>query len=74
MIIQAEPRTDGYMNAIQVIDVIRELSHSQGFYSRLYQSIIELRETNEEQFNEWCKETEAMNFKEPVDVVLYFES
>lgn len=74
MIITAKPRTDGYMNALMVIDVIRELSHSQGFYSRLYRNILELKETDEEAFNEWCKETEAMNFKDPVDVVLYFES
>ena len=73
MIITAEPRTDGFMNAVQVIEVIKDLSKSQGFYSRLYQNILELKENDEEAFNEWCKETERMNFKEPIDVVLYFE-
>lgn len=73
MIIEAERRTDGYMNALQVIDVIRELSHSQGFYSRMYRNILDLKETNEEAFNDWCREVESKNFKEPVDVVLYFE-
>lgn len=73
MIIEAKQRTDGYMNAVQVIEVIQELSHSQGFYSRLYSNIISLKENNEEAFNEWCKEVESLNFKEPIDVVLYLE-
>ena len=73
MIIERPARTDGYMNAIQVLDVIRELSHSQGFYSRLYQTILDLKESNEDAFNEWCDEIESLNFKEPIDVVLYLE-
>lgn len=74
MIVTAQPRTDGFMNAIQVLDVIRELSHSQGFYSRLYHNILELKRTNEEAFNEWCREVESLNFKEPLDIVLYLET
>ena len=73
MIIEREPRTDGYMNAIQVLEVIKDLSHSQGFYSRLYSEVISLKENNEEAFNEWCDEIERLNFKEPIDVVLYLE-
>ena len=74
MIIQAEPRTDGCMNVIQVIDVIRELSHSQGFYSRMYERILELHRNDQECFENFKREVEAQNFKDPVDVVLYFES
>lgn len=74
MIIQAEPRTDGCMNVIQVIDVIRDLSHSQGFYSRMYERILYLKENEPESFETFKNEVEAQNFKEPVDVVLYFES
>ena len=74
MMIQAEPRRDGYMNVIQVIDVIRELSHSQGFYSRMYERILELHRNDPECFEDFKREVEAQNFKDPVDVVLYFES
>lgn len=74
MIITAEPRTDGFMNIVQVIDVIRELAKSQGFYSRIYNAIIELRETDEDVFNAWSQVIESKNFKEPLDVVMYFES
>lgn len=74
MIIQAEARTDGYMNVIQVIDVIRELSHSQGFYSRMYERILEIQRNEPECFENFKREVEAQNFKDSVDVVLYFES
>lgn len=74
MIIKAEPRTDGYMNVLQVIDVIRDLSHSQGFYSRMYQRILELKRTDPECFENFKNEVEAQNFKDPIDVVMFFES
>ena len=73
MIIEAKQRTDGYMNAVQVLEVIEELSHSQGFYSRLYSNILYLKENDEVSFNKWCEEIESLNFKEPIDVVLYLE-
>lgn len=47
MIIEAQPRTDGCMNVLQVLDVIRELSHSQGFYGRLYETILETKQNDE---------------------------
>ena len=55
MIVERPARTDGFMNAVQVIEVIKELSNSQGFYSRLYRNIVELKENDEDGFNEWCK-------------------
>ena len=73
MIITAEPRTDGCMNVLQVIDVIRDLAHSQGFYSRMYQRILELKRTDPECFENFKNEVEAQNFKDPIDVVMFFE-
>lgn len=74
MIITATPRTDGYMNVLQVIEVIQNLAKSQGFYSRMYQRILELHREDPECFENFRKEVEAQNFKDPVDVVMYFES
>ena len=74
MIIEAQPRTDGCMNVLQVLDVIRDLSHSQGFYSRLYETILELKQNDEAAFNEFTKAVEAQNFRDSVDVVLFFET
>ena len=74
MIIERPARTDGYMNAVQVIEVIHALSKSQGMYARMYSALVELRETNEEAFNAWCDHMEKQNFKDSVDVVIYLES
>ena len=74
MIIEAQPRTDGCMNVLQVLDVIRDLSHSQGFYSRLYETILEVKQNDEAAFNEFAQVVEAQNFKDAVDVVLFFET
>lgn len=74
MIIEAQPRTDGCMNVLQVLDVIRDLSHSQGFYSRLYETILEVKQNDEAAFNEFAKAVEAQNFRDSVDVVLFFET
>ena len=74
MIIEAQPRTDGFMNVLQVLDVIRDLSHSQGFYSRLYETILEVKQNDEAALNEFAKAVEAQNFRDSVDVVLFFET
>lgn len=74
MMIQAEPRKDGYMNVLQVIEVIQQLSHSQGFYCRLLETILDMHQNDMEQFEHFKEVVEAQNFRDPVDVVLYFES
>ena len=38
MIIEARKNPNG-MNAVQVIEVIKDLAKSQGFYSRMWQNI-----------------------------------
>ena len=73
MIIEAEKRQGSY-NIIQVIDVIRNLSHSQGFYSRLYTDILEMQRHDKEAFERFKTVMEAQEFKDDVDVVLYFET
>ena len=73
MIIEARKNPNG-MNALQVIEVIKALSKSQGFYSRLYQNIMENivpYEDNYENFQQFC---EQQNFRDVVDLVLFFES
>ena len=73
MMIIAKPRTDGFMNVLQVIDVIRELSHSQGFYSRLYRNILLMHERDKEAFDKFTEWVESKNFKDTLDVVMFFE-
>lgn len=70
--IKAEKNPNGY-NVLQVIDVIRELSHSQGFYSRIYRNILLMQENDPDSFEVFREMVESKNFKKPVDVVMFFE-
>lgn len=73
MIIEARKNPNG-MNAVQVIEVIKDLAKSQGFYSRLWQSIQENILTDEEEYENFQQFCEQQNFKDVVDLVLFFES
>ena len=61
------------MDVYQVIDAIEMLSHSQGFYGRLMKRILYAQVYEPEKFEEFKEIIEEQNFKEPLDVVLYFE-
>lgn len=73
MIIEAEKKHGSY-NIIQVIDVIRNLSHSQGFYSRLYNNIMEMKKNDPKEFEHFKELMEEQQFKEDLDVILFFET
>ena len=73
MIIEARKNPNG-MNAVQVIEVIKDLAKSQGFYSRLWQSIQENILTDEEKYENFQQFCEQQNFKDAVDLVLFFET
>jgi hypothetical protein len=74
MIITAEQRTDGCYNIVQVLEVIKDLAKSQGFYSRLYERIEEMQKYDPFNFQTFKSIMEQQNFKDPVDIVLFFES
>ena len=61
------------MDVYQVIDVIGMLSHSQGFYGRLLEEILYTQVYEPEKFEAFKETIEDQNFKDPLDVVLYFE-
>ena len=65
-------KTGGY-DVEQVIGVVKMLSNSQGFYGRLLERILYLQEYEPEAFEEFKEIVEDQNFKDPVDVVLFFE-
>ena len=67
-----EKKTDGY-DVEQVIGVVKMLSNSQGFYGRLLEQILYLQEYEPEAFEEFKEVVEEQHFKDPVDVVLFFE-
>ena len=62
------------MDRNQILDEIKTLAMSQGFYSRLLQNINDIKEESEEKYEALMTELEKQNFKDSVDMILYFES
>ena len=62
-----------YYNVDQVIEVVRMLSKSQGYYGRLLERIMYLYEDEPYAFEEFARIVEEQKFTDPLDVVLFFE-
>ena len=58
----------------EVIDVIKMLAHSQGFYGRLLRSIEEQYEEDYENWEAFMQYLEEQKFKDTLDVVMFFET
>lgn len=63
-----------FMTKEQILEAIRQLGLSQGFYSRLYIRLLTLQEENPDQYNAFMDELESQQFCDPVDLVLYIET
>lgn len=61
------------MKMDKIMKLIRELAKSQGFYGRLYERLIELKENAPEAYEKVKKYWEDKNFKDPLDFILYIE-
>lgn len=57
------------MKKEEILEMVKSLASSQGFYTRLYQYLSEGSEESEDYLNM----LEEKNFKDTVDLVLYFE-
>ena len=58
------------MKRNEILEVIKSLATSQGFYGRLYNTIMSL---DIEDFELVMSELEEQNFKTSLDLVLYLE-
>ena len=58
------------MKMDEIMDLIRELSYSQGCWGRLLRLIEEM---DEDEYNEYKEELEGKNFKDNLDCILYLE-
>lgn len=56
----------------EFLEVIKTLAKSQGFYSRVLKSIQNI--TNEVELEDFRQHIEEQNFKDAVDVIMYYES
>ena len=62
----------GY-NIEEVVDVIEMLADSQGFYGRLLEEILYIEENDPLKYEIFKTVIEKQEFKNPVDVVMFFE-
>ena len=58
------------MNRNAIMETIRSLALSQGFYGRLYR---QLEDLDDETYDEVMQELEEKNFKDVVELVLFLE-
>lgn len=61
------------MDREQIMQVIRNLAKSQGFYGRLLYDIQELQNNNPEEADRLFSILEAQKFNDELDIILYFE-
>lgn len=59
------------MKREEIIETIKSLASSQGFYDRLYGDLMEL---DEDEYDEVMTKLESQNFKDGVDLVMFIES
>ena len=62
-----------FMTRRQILDTIKDLSHSQGLYSRIYEYLMKLRREYPLEYDTYMNHLVNQQFETPVDLVLYFE-
>lgn len=62
------------MDIEQILAAIRSLAESQGYYGRLYNELQEMQTNDPDQWEEVKNTLEAQNFKDSLDMVMYFET
>lgn len=61
------------MDIEAVVEVIEMLADSQGFYGRLLEEILYIEENEPDKYEIFKGFIEKQEFKDPVEVVLFFE-
>ena len=61
------------MKEKEILNTILDLSHSQGRWGRLYNSLMWTKENDPENYAEYMHDLELEGFETTLDLVLYFE-
>lgn len=56
-----------------IVETAKCLRHSQGFYSRLYNNLMETIKYNKEELADYLNNSELPKFKDSLDVIMYLE-
>mgnify|MGYP000923244250 CR=1 FL=1 len=62
------------MKMDQIMKLIRELACSQGFYGRLLRDLENVQKKDPDKWERITEYLERQNFRDPVDVVMFFEA
>lgn len=68
-----EKKSKKYLDYEDFKGFVKTMSYSQGFYGRLYEHLIYVKNNEPKQWKDIVKELEAKHFKDTLDMVLYFE-
>ena len=72
MTVKAKDEVKG-LNIEEVVEVVEMLADSQGFYGRLLEEILYIEENEPNKYEVFKTIIEKQEFKDPVDVVMFFE-
>lgn len=72
MTVKAKDEVKG-LNIEEVVEVVEMLADSQGFYGRLLEEILYIEENEPNKYEVFKTIIEKQEFKDPVDVALFFE-
>jgi hypothetical protein len=61
------------MDRTQILNIIKKLAQSQGFYSILYKHFKMLKECYPEQYEKTLNVLESEQFENEIDLILYLE-
>ena len=62
------------MKRDEIIQIISQLSMSQGFYGRILARINELKRRDYDAYEDIMTKLENQNFRDSIDLVMFFES
>lgn len=62
------------MDIEQIMAAIRSLAQSQGYYGRLYNELWEMQTNDPDKWEEVKNTLEKQNFKDSLDMVMFFET
>lgn len=62
------------MDIEQILAAIRSLAESQGYYSRIYDTLQSVQANDPDKWAEVKETLEAQNFKDTLDMIMFFET
>lgn len=61
------------MGITEILDLIQSLAQSQGMYGRLYQQLMEIKESDDETWEQVVDMLEGQEFTCELDFILWYE-